>query len=227
MVDPRRPGARTRSAAAPRSGGPDPATAGRTAPGAGADAHGLPCCRCCARTAGSARATGRGPARPARLRCRSCPATHRRPRGAAPRWPARRCAPGHPASVKPRYSMSRLHPQSRRRHGRSTTNGNIGAICDSTSSGMSSMITASGRRRRSISSERRCATSGCTMPFRVLRFSSSLNAIGGQRGPVQRTVRQQDVRRRTRRPAWPAPRCRVRRPRGRSRRRRRRCRRAH
>ena len=30
------------------------------------------------------------------------------------------------------------------------------------------------------------------MPFRVARFSSSLNAIGGQRRPVQRTVRQQD-----------------------------------
>ena len=84
------------------------------------------------------------------------------------------------SSVKPRYSISRLT----RRSGSActiTTSGNIGAIWDSTSSGMSSTMTASACAA-SISSERRCATSGCTMPLRVARFSSSLNAMAASAG---------------------------------------------
>ena len=61
------------------------------------------------------------------------------------------------------------------------TSGNIAAICDSTSSGMSSTITASAGAA-SISSARRFPTRGCTMPFSVARFSSSLKATAASAG---------------------------------------------
>ena len=85
-------------------------------------------CRGCARTAGSADARTRGPARPIPPGCPSCRATHRRRRGAAPRVACAAIRARASSSVKPRSSISRftrsvlvrVDDHHQRKHGRHT-----------------------------------------------------------------------------------------------------------
>ena len=170
------------SAAAPGCDRPGRATTGSTAPDAARACAGLPVCRLWAngwmRSCHNARAfSTSSPALPELSSQTS--ATARRRSSVA--WALMRARAS--SSLNPRCSMRR-----RTRVSTSawtiTTSGNIGAIWDSTSNGMSSTITGflSASRARSMSSERRCATSGCTMPFSMARFSSSLKAIAASAG---------------------------------------------
>ena len=166
----------------PRCGAPDLAKTGRDGTSTGCERAGSPPSRLCAngriRWCHSARACStNSPVLPELSSHTS--ATARRCSSVACAAILARAS----CSEKPRCSINRFTRRSSSAL-TITTNGNIGAIPDSTRSGMSSTITGffSACTALAINSDRRSATRGCTMPFSVWRFSSSLKAIVANAG---------------------------------------------